>query len=59
VTAPPELISTNLETVALMLTVPVVDCPKQARAVANSTMVSRDILNVMSERGIFGFLEGT
>ena len=39
VTAPPELISTNFETVALMLTVPVVDCPKQVTAEAISKIV--------------------
>ena len=44
VTEPPELISTNLETVALMLTVPVVDCPKQARAGnTRSTVNSMDL----------------
>src|ERR1044072_1777957 len=32
VTEPPELISTNLETVALMLTVPVVECPRHVTA---------------------------
>src|SRR5678815_3503041 len=43
VTAPPELISTNFETVALIVTVPVVDCPKQLKAVTTSSTASRDI----------------
>jgi hypothetical protein len=41
VTAPPELISTNFETVALMLTVPDVDCPKHATAEITNKMVNR------------------
>jgi hypothetical protein len=40
VTAPPELISTNFDTVALMVTVPVVDCPRQATAASISDIVS-------------------
>jgi len=40
VTAPPELISTNFDTVALILTVPVVDCPKQETAEIMSKVVS-------------------
>jgi hypothetical protein len=44
VTAPPELISTNFDTVALMLTVPVVDCPKQATAERTSNVVSSSVL---------------
>jgi len=44
VTAPPELISTNFETVALIVTVPVVDCPKQATAETTSNVVSSMIL---------------
>ena len=36
VTAPPELISTNFETVALMLTVPVVVWPTETIAATNS-----------------------
>jgi len=40
VTEPPELISTNFETVALMLTVPVVDCARQLTPVNASNEVS-------------------
>src|SRR5678815_4770712 len=48
VTAPPELISTNFETVALIVTVPVVDCPKQLTAEAtNSVMSSSDLIDVL------------
>jgi hypothetical protein len=46
VTAPPELISTNFETVALIVTVPVVDCPKQLTAeTTNSVMSSIDLMD--------------
>src|ERR1044071_8300691 len=41
VTAPPELISTNFDTVALIVTVPVVDCAKQVIAATRSNEVSR------------------
>src|SRR5688572_11357846 len=51
VTAPPELISTNLETVALTVTVPVVLCPKQTTAEKHSTVVSR--MSLMISRGMF------
>ena len=45
VTAPPEFSSTNFETVALILTVPVVDvCPKQLTAETNSKVVNRIVL---------------
>jgi hypothetical protein len=46
VTAPPELISTNFDTVALMLTVPVVLCPKQVTDEITSSNVvsSRDLV---------------
>jgi hypothetical protein len=47
------LISTNFETVALMLTVPVVDCPKQVAAAAISISVNR----VDLKRGLI-FLRG-
>jgi hypothetical protein len=50
VTLPPELISTNFETVALMLTVPVVLCAKQVTAEIMSSMVSRRDL---VRRGMF------
>jgi hypothetical protein len=50
VTLPPELISTNFETVALMLTVPVVLCAKQVTAEITSSMVSRRDL---VRRGMF------
>jgi hypothetical protein len=40
VTAPPELISTNFETVALMLTVPVVLCPKHVSAATLSNIAN-------------------
>jgi hypothetical protein len=40
VTAPPELISTNFETVALMLTVPVVLCPKHVSAATLSKIAN-------------------
>ena len=50
VTAPPELISTNLDTVALMLTVPVVDCPRQLATVVSSNTPSTS--DLMSEWGI-------
>ena len=40
VTEPPELISTNFETVALTLIVPVVLCPKQVRAESSRTVAS-------------------
>jgi hypothetical protein len=49
VTEPPELISTNFETVALMLTVPVVDCARQSTAVNTKKMASSIS---MSGRGI-------
>jgi hypothetical protein len=49
VTEPPELISTNLETVALMLTVPVVDCARQLTPVNTNKMESS---NSLSGRGI-------
>jgi hypothetical protein len=49
VTEPPELISTNFETVALMLTVPVVDCARQLTPVNTNKMESR---NSLSGRGI-------
>jgi hypothetical protein len=51
VTEPPEFISTNLETVALMLTVPVVDCPKQLRAEAISKIV-KNIKLIVLKRGM-------
>jgi hypothetical protein len=51
VTEPPELISTNLETVALMLTVPVVDCPKHVTAETISNMVKNTNLIVV-KRGM-------
>ena len=41
VTEPPELISTNFDTVALMLTVPVVDCPKQTVAPSSRKVMSK------------------
>src|SRR5678815_3397244 len=51
VTAPPELISTNLDTVALIVTVPVVDCPKQVTAeTTNSATSSIDLMDF--RRGI-------
>jgi hypothetical protein len=44
VTAPPELISTNFDTVALILTVPVVDCAKQVTAeIASRIMSSKNL----------------
>src|SRR5687768_2148934 len=51
VTAPPELISTNFETVALTLTVPLVACPKQSTAERNSNTVNST--NLIFRRGIF------
>jgi hypothetical protein len=51
VTAPPELISTNFDTVALMLTVPVVLCPKQVTTERNSNKVSGT--NFIFLRGIY------
>jgi hypothetical protein len=54
VTAPPELISTNFDTVALMLTVPVVDCPKQVTAESTMQVVSNT--NLIICWGIFGSL---
>jgi hypothetical protein len=51
VTAPPELISTNFDTVALMLTVPVVDCPEAVTAEVTNKIVSRT--NLFEERGMF------
>jgi hypothetical protein len=51
VTAPPELISTNLDTVALMLTVPVVDCPKQVTA-----EIARKIVSSASLVGEWGMV---
>jgi hypothetical protein len=59
VTAPPELISTNFETVALMLTVPVVDCPKQETAEIISDVVSNInlLIRIEVERGILCLLE--
>jgi hypothetical protein len=53
VTAPPELISTNFDTVALIVTVPVVDCPKQQTAQTTSSVVSRN--DLMIRRGIVWF----
>ena len=50
VTAPPELISTNLDTVALRLTVPVVDCPRQVPTVSSNKTESKS--DLMSEWGI-------
>src|SRR6185436_17661291 len=47
VTAPPELISTNFDTVALMVTVPVVDCAKQVTAATTSNVVSSSNLGMM------------
>jgi hypothetical protein len=47
VTEPPELISTNFETVALMLTVPVVDCPKHATAEISNNMMNRHNLKMI------------
>src|SRR6185436_16777872 len=44
VTAPPELISTNFDTVALIVTVPVVDCAKQVPAAITSNVVSSNSL---------------
>jgi hypothetical protein len=41
VMAPPELISTNFETVALMFTVPVVDCANAVAAKARSNVGNR------------------
>ena len=55
VTVPPELISTNFETVALMLTVPVVLCPKHVRAETDSKIASNDELR--SRRGLGMFVE--
>jgi hypothetical protein len=54
VTAPPELISTNFETVALIVTVPVVDCAKQVTAATMNNVVSRNSLVMMQDvlRGI-------
>jgi hypothetical protein len=55
VTAPPEFISTNLETVALTLTVPVVLCPKQVTAERTTAVVSKTILMIrrgMAEYGV-------
>jgi hypothetical protein len=57
VTAPPELISTNFDTVALMLTVPVVDCPKQETAASISNIVSSIDLK-KNLRGISVSFEG-
>src|SRR6185369_7919596 len=58
VTAPPELISTNFDTVALMVTVPVVDCAKQVPAATRSNVVSRiDLVNIVDvRRGILSVL---
>src|ERR1044072_23494 len=50
VTEPPELISTNLETVALMLTVPVVDCPRQVTPEAISNIVKN--IKLIVKRGM-------
>src|SRR6185369_1242202 len=50
VTAPPELISTNFDTVALIVTVPVVDCPKQLTAETTNSAVSSNVLDIL--RGI-------
>jgi hypothetical protein len=50
------LISTNFDTVALIVTVPVVDCPKQQTAETTSSVVSSN--DLMIRRGIVGFLGG-
>jgi len=50
VTEPPEFISTNFETVALMLTVPVVDCPRQVTAAAISKIVKH--IKLIVKRGM-------
>jgi len=55
VTAPPELISTNFETVALMVTVPVVDCPRQVTVETMSEIESSG--SNLIRRGIFGSFE--
>src|SRR4029078_12802569 len=57
VTAPPQLISTNFDTVALMLTVPVVDCPKLETAATVSNVVSSIDLK-KNLRGIIFFFGG-
>jgi len=57
VTAPPELISTNFETVALMVTVPVVDCAEHVTA----AMISEAMISIVLviRRGIcVSFEEG-
>jgi hypothetical protein len=48
------LISTNFETVALIVTVPVVDCAKQVTAATMNNVVSRNSLVMMQDvlRGI-------
>jgi hypothetical protein len=51
VTEPPELISTNFETVALMVTVPDVDCPGHVRAETISNIV-KNIKLIVFERGM-------
>src|SRR6185369_6038484 len=57
VTAPPELISTNFETVALMVTVPVVDCAEHVTAAMISEAMSSIVLVI--RRGIcVSFEEG-
>ena len=58
VTAPPELISTNFDTVALIVTVPVVDCAKHVTAATRSNVVSRIDLVIIVDvrRGILSVL---
>jgi hypothetical protein len=55
VTAPPELISTNLDTVALIVTVPVVDCPNAVTVDVTNRIMSST--NLSEERGIGKVLE--
>ena len=55
VTAPPELISTNFDTVALIVTVPVVDCAKHVAAEMSNEIASST--NLFGEWGIVSILE--